>query len=227
MTNLLALLAGCALLPAADADKTTLRYLRPADDKFVLESEVTTTRDDKGTTYVSRTERGREKTTLTVRHDKAGKLTSAEVVVEAAAVKKNATAAVQDAAARVQRGGTVDFLKLTGDPVVTTAPDWSDVFQLVRRYDAAKGGKQEFPGLWFHPTNGLEQPTFTADRTGSDAVTAGGKELRLDRYRVKLRSGDYSVWADADRKVYKILPGGDKAVPVVLEGFEDATRNLK
>jgi hypothetical protein len=113
---------------------------------------------------------------------------------------------------------------------VTTAPDWSDVFQLVRRYDAAKGGKQDFPGLWVHPVQPMQKLTFSIQRIGDDtvAVREKGKEMevKLGRYQVKLRSGDYAVWADPDRRVVRIVPANRKEAFVVLQGYQEATRGL-
>jgi hypothetical protein len=129
--------------------------------------------------------------------------------------------------ARLKRDGTTDLLQAPANPVVTTAPDWSDIFELVRRYDAGKGGKQEFPGLWFHPTRPLRQLTFSVERVGDDRVKIKDGGQKLGRYRVTLRSGGYLVWARADGRVCKILPGGGRAVPVVLEGYEEATSRLK
>jgi hypothetical protein len=68
--------------------------------------------------------------------------------------------------------------------------------------------------------------TFTVERVGHDTVRKGAAELRLDRYRIRLRSGDYFAWADADRRDYKLLPLPARASPVVLEGYEEATRRL-
>jgi hypothetical protein len=229
MSFALVSLLGCGLSLAAEPEKPApLRYLRPEGDTFVLESEVSTTRAGDGTTtYVSRTERGAEKMTLTIRSDKSGRPLTAESVLEDRDGKKTANLDLQGPMAQFKRGGVTDFFKAPADPVVTTAPDWSDVFLLVRRYDAAKGGKQDFNGLWFHPTKGLLKPTFTVEHLGGDKVKIGDKEVTLDRYQVKLRGGDYLVWAEGKDRVCKILAGDPKAVPVVLEGYETATRDLK
>ncbi len=36
-----------------------------------------------------------------------------------------------------------------------------------------------------------------------------------------------TVWVFPNQRVCKILPDGEKSVPVVLGGFEEATRALK
>src|SRR5262249_6113883 len=126
----------------------------------------------------------------------------------------------------LKRGNLSEFFDLPADPVVTSAPDWSDIFQLVRRYDSAKGGKQEFNGLWFHPVNGMLPQAFTIERHDSETVKDRDMELKLARYRVRLRSGEYHVWADKTGRVLKLQPVGAKTMPVVLEGYEDVTREL-
>jgi hypothetical protein len=232
MSALLPILAGCALLPAAEPEKPTpLRYLRPAMDRFVLESEVVTTLTDDGPVTVSRTTRPDEKMTLTLRYDRSGRLAQAEVVQEMKNTKRSAVLILGQDGAQLKRGGVTDFLKdVPAEPVVTTAPDWSDVFQLVRRYDGAKGGKQEYRGLWIHPVQDTRPLTFAVERVGGDSVTVKEKDkevaVKLDRYRVTLRSGDYLAWTDPSRRVVRLVPASGKGDPVVLQGFEEATRSL-
>ena len=121
--------------------------------------------------------------------------------------------------------GIVQF-QVSADPIVTTAPDWSDIFQLVRRYDGKKGGKQEFTGLWIHPMRDHLILKFRIEHIGGTAVRAAGRKIALDQYRIRLRSGDYLTWADADGRVYKLFPAGQPKAVVVLEGFEEATAKL-
>jgi hypothetical protein len=221
--SLLFLLASAAVIPADDGPTkpVPLRYVRSADDKIVTESEVTTTRDGDDTVIVSRTQRPDETMTLTLRQDKDGQLLSAEAVRESGKMKKTATLTVQGKTAQLKQGGITDFLKGGGELIVTSAPDWSDVFQLVRRYDAKKGGEQQFAGVWIHPDNPPQELTFTITNDDVETVKVKDKEVRLGRYKVKLRSGDYIVWADAAKRVVKLTAVGPKAKPVVLEGFED------
>src|SRR5262249_40942817 len=118
-------------------------------------------------------------------------------------------------------------LKVAADVVVTTAPDWSDVFSVVRRYDQGKGGKQTFAGLWIHPTQDVRQLSFTVEAEKDEASEAEGKKVPLKRLRVTLRSGAYLVWADAAGKVYLLMPPGKPASAVILEGCEKATSGLR
>ncbi|MBI1915401.1 MAG: hypothetical protein HYS12_11795 [Planctomycetes bacterium] len=228
MIPLTCVLLGCLVLGQGEAEKPKpVRYLKPEGNRFVLESEVTDTTTSTGSTYVSRTVRGRETLTLTVHRDKDGTVVGAEIVHRKGEVRKTASVDLRTEPAKIKRGGVTDFVKVPANPVVTTAPDWSDVFELVRRYDAKKGGKQEFPGLWFHPSQPYLMPTFTIERSGADGVKVKDETQELTRYRIGLRSGGYRVWARADGRVCKILPEGERAVPVVLEGYEEATRGLK
>lgn len=228
MIPLPCVLCSCLLLGQGEAEKPrSVRYLKPDGNRFVLESEVTDTTTSTGSTYVSRTVRGPETMTLTVHRDKDGTVLRAEIVSLKGEVRRTASVDLRAEPARIKRGGVTDLVKVAANPVVTTAPDWSDVFELVRRYDAKKGGKQEFPGLWFHPSQPYLMPTFTIERSGVDGVKVKDEIQELTRYRVGLRSGNYRVWARADRRVCKILAEGDRAMLVVLEGYEAATRRLK
>lgn len=211
----------------ADADKPApLRYLRPGKDRLVLESEVSRIATADGSNYVSLTDRGSEKMTLRVKHDRAGKVVSAEVIHEIAKEKQSAVLTVEKDRAQLRRGDKTEEIAKADNVIVTTAPDWTDIFELVRRYDAAKGGKQEFAGLWIHPTRPTQHLPFTVEKAGEDSVRHRDRPLALDRYRIRLRSGDYLVWADAARRVVRLIPAGRPAAFVVLDGYEEATRDL-
>jgi hypothetical protein len=228
MSILLPLVAGCALLPAADADKPApLRYLRPEMGKYVSAGEVATTRAEDGSVVTSRADDPDEKVTLTLRYDRDGKLTSAESVQEVN--RKGVTLTLGAKGTGImKRGGITDFLKdLPANPVVSASPDWTDAPQLIRRYDAAKGGKQQFAGLWIDPKEGLQKQTLNVERQAADTVTVKDKELKLTRYRLRLRGGEYTAWTDGEGRVVRVQGLAEKALPVVLEGFEDATRGLK
>lgn len=232
MSPLLPLALACLLAPAQDDKPEPLRYMRQAGTKFVLESEITITPMERGTLYKSttsrKTELGDEKMTLTLRLDENNRITSAETVHETPKGKKTATLTLRDKHAFLKRAGTTDLLnRVASAPVVTTAPDWSDVIQLITRYDAKKGGKQEFGGVWFHPSAQPATPTFTIERLGTDKIMQKEAEVTLNRYQLKLRSGDYLTWADEENRVIKILPRAGDGSPIVLEGYEEATRDLK
>jgi hypothetical protein len=219
----------CVLLGAlvGEADKQSpVRYLRPEGDRYTLESEVTTKTTPTGSTWVSKTVRGTETMTLTIHRDKEGRLIRADIVHQKGKERKTASLERKGTKTEITRGGSTDLFEGSDNPIVTTAPDWSDIFDLVRRYDRKKGGKQQFAGLWVHPTRPNLHLTFAVEKVGVDAVKVKGGQQQLDRYQVRLRSGGYRVWAREGR-VVKILPAGAKAVPIVLEGYEEAARGLK
>ena len=219
------------LLAAAEVEKPKpLRYLRPEKNKFVLESEITETRNQDGAIYVSLTDRGREKMTLTLRFDNDRHLKSAEAVQEAGESKHRALLTLKGTNAKLSKiKGIVEF-QVAADPIVTTAPDWSDIFQLVRRYDGKKGGRQEFTGLWIHPVRDHLVLKFRIERVGETVIRAAGRKIALNEYRIRLRSGDYLAWADADRRVYKLFPAGQpKAVQLddSSVGAQDAAQTAE
>lgn len=224
---LIPLLAVAGFVAADVEAELTLRYVRRAKDIYVLESLVTTSTKGKIKTYTSVTDRGSEKLTLTVRFDD-GKLKDAVVVQEQGAKKNTASLTRGDASAKLQRGEKVEELPDVGsDSIVTSAPDWSDIFLLVQRYDAVRAGKQEHPGLWIHPVKATLRLRFSVERLGKDTLRSAGKALELDRYRIRLRSGDYIAWADSSRRVIKLAPAGGPMAEVVLKGFEESARILR
>src|SRR5436190_853444 len=75
----------------SDDRPMSLRYVRPAGAKFVLESRITETKTKDGVTYTSLTDRGSEKMTLKLRFDAKNQLRDAEAVQETAKGKETAT----------------------------------------------------------------------------------------------------------------------------------------
>jgi hypothetical protein len=219
---------GAAAPEKPPAAPQALRYLRLADNKFVLESEVSQARTRSGTAYVSRTVRPKERMTLTLRFDKDGKLEAAEALLDAQNRKRSAVLTFKGTRAELKRsGGVTDFIpKVGADVVVTTAPDWSDIFQLVRRYDRDKGKKQSFAALWIHPAQPAKRLTFTVQKVGDDDIDVKGKKITLGRFKIQIRSGAYVAWADANGRVYKLMVPGKPATAVVLEGYQEETRGL-
>jgi hypothetical protein len=222
-------LLSCLLTQPGPADAVaTSRYLRPAGDKLVTESTVTQKRSAAGTSYVSLTERGTEKMTLTLRFGKDKKLQAAEALQESKAGMKSAKLVVRGAQAELTRAdGDKETFKLKDEPVVTTAPDWSDIFQVIERYDRKKMGKQEFAGLWIHPTKPARQLTFVVEPMGKDEIVLKEKKITLKRFRVTLRSGDYLVWAEEGGQVIRLYPATRPEAFVVLEAYASATQQLK
>jgi hypothetical protein len=127
----------------------------------------------------------------------------------------------------VKRDSGTEFLKVNGEPIVTTTPDWSDVWQLVQKYDQKKGGKQAFAGAWVHPTEDPQACTFSIERIdGTETITVGERKVSLNRYVLKLRPGEYLAWADSAGTIIKIVRNQPKAAAVVLDGYLEATAGL-
>jgi hypothetical protein len=217
---------GWAAAPPVDST-VTLRYIRPSKDRFVLESLVTEVTTRKGLTYTSLTDRVSEKMTLTIRFDDKQQVLDAEAVREANKEKQTVSVVFKQKEATLTRKGKTERLMVTPDVVVTTAPDWSDIFWVIRRYDQGKGGTQKFAGLWIHPVQDVRQLTFTVEPEKDATIEVEGRKLTLKRYRVVLRSGAYLVWADRAGRVYRLMPPGKPGASVILEGYEKATSGLR
>ena len=112
------------------------------------------------------------------------------------------------------------------DVVVTSAPDWSDVFRIARRWNASGPARQEFAGLWIHPVQPAQRLVFSAERTGVDVLDG----LRLERLRIRLRGNSpYAAWVDPAGRLIKLvsLPFTPSSTVLLREGFEDAAAALK
>src|SRR5438874_11014818 len=123
------------LLLAAEEEKTTLRYLKPAGEKYVLESEVTITKSKTSSLYVSRTVRGDETLTLRVERGQRGQLIQAEIVQQKGEVKKTARVEPRDGKLRLTRGGVTEDIDIKDAVIFTTVPDWSDIIEMAGRFD--------------------------------------------------------------------------------------------
>ncbi len=227
MRPLLTLLLLPALAHAAAPPEIVLRYVRPTKDGFTLESLVSERAAGDGVLYRSATHRGALTLTLTVRLDARRRVLSAEVVQTAGGKTMNATASFAGGEAVLTRGEKTEKLKAPADAVVTSAPDWSDIFWVVRRYDRAARGRQAFAGIWMHPAQPGRRLDFTVEPEADVSLDHGGKKLALTRYRVVLRSGAYLVWADAAGRVVCLMPPGRPGGAVILAGFEKAVAAFK
>ena len=164
----------------------TLRYVRPSKDRFVLESRVTEVTTREGMTYTSLTDRGSEKMTLTIRFADNHRVRDAEAMQQTTKGKQTVAVVFKDNEAILMRQGKTERLKVPADVVVTTAPDWSDIFWVIRRYDQARGGKQSFAGLWIHPVQPVRQLSFTVAPEQEDVpftYADGRAEATLSNHR--------------------------------------------
>jgi hypothetical protein len=209
MTTILPILLAWVLPgdPAAESVER-LRYLRPSGERFVLECELTLRWSRTGSSVESTTIRGNTRLTVTSHYDEQDRLTrvGATLVRDGRAV--SATVSVSGGTARVRRAGQEEqAFEVPPGVIVTSAPDWTDVVLLCRRYDRTAGGKQSFPGLWIHPEQAGQRLTFGIERTGKDVVETAGKKIELDRYTIRLRGNSgYVGWADQAGKLIKLVP---------------------
>lgn len=207
---------------APSAKTPALQYLRPSGEKFVLESEIHEKKLKEGSTYQSVTHRSSGTMDLRITYADDQRILSAQTIYKTKAGTASARAVVDEKQVRILRGEKeVQSLKLEKPIVlVTTAPDWSDIILLLRRYDQKRGGKQTFPGLWFHPRNPAHLRKFEVEKVGSRVLTVQEKQIPLSELRVTLRSGAYVVWADAKGVVYLIRKPKQTKGAIVLSGYQ-------
>ncbi len=203
------------------------RYLRPAGTGFQPETEIKVERLSDGQRFTSITQRGSNKLTLMSRFDNNGRLKFARVTA-GPAEQQTATASNKNGKATVTRDdGQIDQLDCPPGVIVTSAPDWTDTFLLVRRYDRRRAGQQEFSGLWIHPNR---KPLFLALKIthhGTDTVTFDGASKKLDRYLIVLRNNSrYVAWGNADGQLVRLVPDNKERPAIVLAGWEAATSQL-
>jgi hypothetical protein len=203
-----------------------IRYLRPAGDKFAAECEFVITRDTTGWTIVSRT--GRME--VEARYDKEDRLISAKSSLSDGKSSKVATVKVKDGKATVERvGAEPATFEVPKGTIVTSAPDWTDIFLLCRRFDRSAKGKQEFPALWIHPEKPARRLTFSIEPQGIDPLKHDGIKIELTRCLIKIRDGSaYAAWADDDGRMIRLipLPAKNVAAGMTLEGYEKSAAGL-
>ncbi len=162
--------------------------------------------------------------TVEARYGPGDELLDARASLDAGAA---ASVVVAAGLARISRPGhpPQDF-EVPKDVVVTSAPDWSDVFRIARRWKTSGPDRQEFAGLWIHPVQPAQRLVFRAERAGV-AVLDG---LRLERLTIRLRGNSpYAAWVDPAGRLIKLasLPFTPSSTVLVREGFEGAAAALK
>jgi hypothetical protein len=221
--------------------KETARYLRMSKSGTSPECAFTIERDGRGWSIHSVTERGNTKMEVLSRYgnifaSKDHHLVEADVSLSVGKDKKTARVSVKEAASGgdkaivVRDGQKPQEFDLPAGVIVTSAPDWTDTFLLCRRYDRDKGGKQEFPGLWIHPLQPAQRPTFKVELQGANKIGHLGKPLQLDRLLIELRpKNQYVAWVDSAGRMIKLasLPFKDGGYSLVLEGFEKSAAELR
>jgi hypothetical protein len=191
-------------------------------------------RQNNGWNIESATKRGNLSLTVTARYDKDNRLTGASAVLTRPNEKSAVTVDIVDGKARVKRPEKpAQELDAPQGVIITSAPDWTDALLLCRRYDRAKGGKQEFAALWIHPEQEAQRLTLSIERLGSDQIEHEGQKLELSRFAIRLRGNSlYTAWADAKGRMIKLIPGpatANKApeYELVLDSFEKSATTLR
>jgi len=207
----------------------TIRFLRVSGSEFVKETEIHLVRTDNRLVVTSITQRGEQTLTVTSRFDSNHVLTSAKVSLRRGQQTQSAAVSVADQTARVVRDGNkTNELACPGGVIVTSAPDWTDAFMAVRRYDPRGSTTQKFPGLWIHPTSKPLELTISLTRIGHDSVTLDKKTEKLDRFLLILRGGSrYIAWRNQQGQLVRLVPARKGTGGIVLTGWELATRVLK
>lgn len=219
------------LLLGADPAPERVTYLRPAGDRFAVECTFEIQKQNTGWSIVSSTDRGKVKMRVSARYDVENRLLAAEAMLAEGDQKSAATLAVEKGKAKVQRPGlAAQEFEVPPGVIITSAPDWTDTFLLARHYDLTKGGKQEFSGLWIHPTQLAQLVRFRIEKVGSEAIEHQGKKIELNRCLIHLRGNSaYAAWIDSKGRLVRLipLPAKGTAGGMVLEGYEKSAIGLK
>lgn len=224
-------LAWVVCLAALQDEGETARYLRPSAKGKPTECTIKIQKSEKGWSIESVTGRGKSTLSVTARYDGAESLLEAAAVLATGEDRKECTVAVREGRATVRRHGKeAQEFDVPKGVIVTSAPDWTDVFLISRLRDRGKTGRQEFAGLWIHPEQPAQRLTFTAERLGTVTLAHGGKDLEVDRLSIRLRgNSEYVAWADALGRMIKLVsvPPKEGGTELVLEGFEEPAARLK
>ena len=228
---MLLILAISSLVVAAEPAAERVTYLRPAGDRFVTECTFDIQRRLDGWSITSTTERGKLRLRVSARYEAANQLQDAEAALSEGDQQTIARVMVEGGKAKVTRPNQpAQEFEVPPGVIVTSAPDWSDTFLLARRYDRAKGGKQEFPGLWIHPSQPAQAPRFSIEKVGRDTIDHDGKKIELDRCVIQLRGNSaYAAWIDAKGMLIRLIPLPAKEGVVsglVLEGYQKSALPL-
>ena len=227
---LFALSCGERTLHGTDEHKSeTIRFRRVSGSEFVKESEIHLMLTKQGFVVTSITQSGEQTLTVNSRFDSNDTLVSAKVTLRRGERKQSASVSVTDRTARVLRDGhKTKELACPVGVIVTSAPDWTDSFLAVRRYDPKGSTTQTFPGLWIHPSREPLELTIKLTRLGQDSVMLRKNIRMLDRLLLVLRGGSrYIVWRNQQGQLVRLVPAMEGKGGIVLTGWERATRDLK
>ncbi len=205
------LLAGCHAASSTSLEQ--VRYLRATARGAAPECSFTIAPAGTGWSIASLT----GSLTVEARYGAGDDLLDARASLASGA---SATVGVADGLARVSRPGhPPQEFAVPKDVVVTSAPDWSDVFRIARRWKASGPARQEFAGLWIHPAQPAQRLVFSAERSGVDVLDG----LRLERLTIRLRGNSpYAAWVDPGGRLIKLvsLPFKPGSTVLTLEGVD-------
>ena len=225
--------AAAAILPAfgEGAVRETLRYVRRSGDTFATECRFVVAQAPAGWSITSWTDRGAVGMEIKAEYDVSDRPLSARAVLTTGGLARAVNVHFTGGTATVQREGQQPIeLEAPAGTIVTSAPDWTDVFLLCRRYNRARKGLQEFPALWIHPTQTPRRLTFSIERQGADLIERDGKKVELGRYSIRIRNNSsYTAWADAEGRMIRLMPqpSSDPAAGLTLEGYEKPAAGLR
>ena len=213
------------LFLAKDERPKTMRYVRPAGSEYSVETEITLKRSSEGHSISSVTHRGQTHLSLASVFDAGGHLQSAIVTIVSDGSQQTTKADIAGRMVTVTRSnGRMDELDCPSGIIVTSAPDWTDTFMLMSRYDDKKGEEQRFDGLWIHPTLRPLRLSFTVKYEGTDAIEFKGKTQPLERFSIVLRNESrYVAWRNGQRELVRLVANGQEQPTIVFEGWEQAT----
>jgi len=207
-------LAGCAGVEKVPTTELA-RYLRVAPQRTAVECSFSILRNAEGWNITSVT----GNLTVEARYDAKDRLLDAQASLRGG---KAARVGVRGGRAKVTAPGRDDpEIDVPAGVIVTSAPDLTDTFRICRLWDRARGGRQEFPGLWIHPAQPTQRLTFPAEFVRRDG--------ELDVLTLRLRGNSaYRAWVDPSGRMIKLvsLPVKAGSTVLVLEGSEDAARAL-
>ena len=213
-----------------DENRESFRFLRVSGSEFIRETEIHLARTEDKYIVTSMTYRGAQTLTVTSRFDSENQaLVSAKVTLKEGKRIQSASVGVVEGTAQATRDGhEPNKLACPSGVIVTSAPDWTDSFMAVRRYDLKGRKTQTFPGLWIHPTREPLKLTIRLTRLGHDSVTHDNKIATLDRFLLVLRGGSrYIVWRNHQGHLVRLVPAMSSDGGIVLSGWKLATRGLK
>ncbi len=227
ISSIICLLLVSGDLAAQRLPETRVRYLSPDGDDWVQEAEFTMVQRADPWEIVSTTGRGKKRLIVQTNYDHEKLLRAAKITLKEEGKKdKSLFLKTQNGKTQVFRDGfeTQKFMDIPPGVIVTSAPDWSDVFLLSRRYDYAQGGKQIFMALWAHPDQPAQLLNLSIERQGHDTIRHDGKDVKLTRFTIELRGkSQYAVWATMDGTMVRLIPLPAKEKQrngLILEGFE-------